>query len=178
MNKNALTCAATITAYILGIATGILVVKDCMERKFKKRSEDEIQSVKDAFEERLKKRTERSAEESEKINDIYKRLLEQSHYKAEETPEKQETASAPVVIPPEEFDDNQDYDNYTITYYEKSGVFTDDADTPIDDTEVAKALGVQILRHFGEYEDDRICVRNDNQRAYYEVLLDEGEYEP
>lgn len=169
MSKNALTYAATITAYILGIATGILAVKNYVERQCKKRSEEEIQSVKDAFEEQLKKRTERSAEESEKINEIYSKLLEQTRYKAQEP--------SPVVIPPEKFGDNPDYDTYAITYYEVGGVFTDEDDQPLDDTEVMEALGVQILRHFGEY-DDRICVRNDNRHAYYEVLLDEGEYQP
>lgn len=179
MSKNALTFAATITAYILGIATGILVVKDRMERKYKKRSEDEIKSVKDAFEERLKKRTERSEEESAKINEIYTRLLEQARYKPKE--EEAETGSmGAVVIPPDEFEEDTSYVTQIVVYYQGSGVFVNEDDDAIPEKEWEKLLGCEVASRFGENEDapDAVYIRNDKLRAYYEVLLEEGEYSP
>ena len=181
MSKNTLTYAAAFTAYILGIATGILVVKDRMERTYKKRSDDEIKSVKDAFEERLKKRTERSEEESAKINEIYTRLLEQARYKAKDEPEETEFESmGAVVIPPDEFEEDTSYITQTVVYYRESDVFVNEDDESVGREDWEKALGCEVASRFGENEDDpdTVYIRNDRLRAYYEVLLEEGEYSP
>lgn len=174
MTKNALWYAAIVTAYILGMATGILAVKECMERKYRKLADEEVESVKDAFEARLKKRMERTKEESAKIDAIYTHLLENARRKSEDTEEE----SGPVVIPPEEFEEDEEYETRTLTYYASEGTFLDEVDEPLDDNEWRNALGADILHHFGEYEEDRVCVRNDRRRIYYEVLRDDEDYSP
>ena len=177
MSKNALYYAAVFTAYILGIATGILAVKDRMERKYKKRSDDEIKSVTDAYAEREAKSKARSEEETSKINEIYTRLLEQSRYKPVEA---QEESMGAVVIPPDEFCEDTSYTVISVTYYQDSGVFVNEDDDVLSKDEWEKTLGCEVVSHFGENEDDEdaVYIRCDKFRVYYEVFLDVGEYSP
>lgn len=81
--------------------------------------------------------------------------------------------SAPHIITPEEFGENEEYDTISLTLY-SDGVLADDADKPIDD--VDEVIGKESLEHFGEYEDDSIFVRNDKLKCDYEVLIDERKY--
>ena len=182
MNKP-LWMAATATAYILGIATGILLVKERMARKYRKLADAEVESVKEAFnhkaeqtetewKEEVKKAAARREEEAKRINEIYKNLLETHKY----APEEEEDA---VYISPDEYGDEPDYESATVIFYEASGVFVeDDTGIPLDDEEWESMLGCGVAKQFGKYEDDRVCVRNDKRKKYYEVLLEEGEYEP
>ena len=81
--------------------------------------------------------------------------------------------SAPHIITPEEFGENEEYDTISLTLY-SDGILADDADKPIDD--VDEVIGKGSLEHFGEYEDDSIFVRNDKLKCDYEVLIDERRY--
>ena len=38
-------------------------------------------------------------------------------------------------------------------------------------------IGLESLKHFGEYGDDSVYVRNDELKADYEILLDDEKYE-
>lgn len=81
--------------------------------------------------------------------------------------------SAPHIITPEEFGENEEYDTISLTLY-SDGILADDADKPIDD--VDEVIDKESLEHFGEYEDDSIFVRNDKLKCDYEVLIDERRY--
>ena len=35
-----------------------------------------------------------------------------------------------------------------------------------------EAVGADFASHFGEYEEDRVCVRNDARHCYYMILRD------
>lgn len=176
MSKNALWIAATGLAYILGAATAVLVMRERIDRKYRKIADEEIESVKEAFrrkEEALKAELERNAamndEDRKKPDAVYSDLI------ANKLKSSEDTGDA-VYIRPDEFGDNEDYDVITITYYESNFVFTDDMDEPIPDGEWEDMLGPNVAKHLGDYEPDRVCVRNDKRRAYYEVLLEKGEF--
>ena len=79
----------------------------------------------------------------------------------------------PYVISPEEFDENEDYNTVSLTYY-ADGVLTDERDNVIVD--VDSIVGEDSLNHFGEYEDDSVFVRNDELQTDYEILLDTRNY--
>lgn len=182
MAKNGLWLLATGAAYILGVATGILLVKEY----YRKREETNVESVKEAFNEKLeraKAEQEQTVAQAEKrANDAtemnlkniqhYERILREKGYVADDEPE------SAVYIHPDEFGEIDSYSASTITFYEKSGVFADEMNQPLDDEEWESMLGCGVTKHFGEYESDRVCVRNDERQSYYEVLLDEEEYEP
>lgn len=85
-----------------------------------------------------------------------------------EVEEETDDVERPYVIPPEEFGE-LDYETVSLTYYE-DGVLTDDMDNVIEDLD--DIIGEESLKHFGEYEDDSVFVRNDARETDYEILMD------
>ena len=77
------------------------------------------------------------------------------------------------MIPPEQFGDDEEYEQISLTYY-ADGVLADENDEVIEDVE--DAVGIDPLNHFGEYEDDSVFVRNDARKCDYEILLDQRTY--
>ena len=66
-----------------------------------------------------------------------------------------------------------DYETFSLSYY-SDGVVADDNDDLVDD--VDEVIGLESLKHFGEYEDDSVFVRNDRLKCDYEILLDQRRY--
>lgn len=71
------------------------------------------------------------------------------------------------VISPMELNDS-DYETITLKYYDDD-ILTDDRDEIIEDP--VGIVGDDFKKHFGEYEDDCVYVRNDNLDVDYEILL-------
>lgn len=82
----------------------------------------------------------------------------------------------PYVVSPEEFDDNDEYNVISLTYY-ADGVLTDDMDEPIDPEDIDDLVGKDFASHFGEYEEDSVFVRNDAMQTDYEILRDLRRYD-
>lgn len=77
------------------------------------------------------------------------------------------------VISPEAFDEYENYDVHSLTYY-SDGVLTDEQDNVIDDIDAV--VGLESLETFGMYETDAVYVRNDRLKTDYEILLDMRPY--
>lgn len=197
MSKNAL-------YFVTGAAFGALGAWYFAKKKYEKIAQDEIQSVTDAFSERLDKlarnsmddpsirptpeELEREATKPGDRNIIdYAAVLSKQGYtdytkfsKDEEEPPKTEDS--------EISDDTADGpviicpDDYgEIPGYEQLSwiyfadhVLTDDDYSLI--TNYEKWIGDGALQHFGEYEDDAIHVRNDKLKCYIEVVIDSRLY--
>ena len=86
--------------------------------------------------------------------------------------EKGDIMDGIYVISPEEFGEDNDYGTESLTYY-TDGIITDTYDNVIEDPIALIGDGV---RHFGEYEDDSVFVRNDRLRTDYEILADTRRY--
>ena len=82
--------------------------------------------------------------------------------------------SRPYVISPDEFDENG-YQTVSLTYY-ADGVVEDDFYDVWDDDEIEEKIGRDSLNHFGEYEEDSVFVRNDDNETDYEILRDPRNY--
>lgn len=80
----------------------------------------------------------------------------------------------PYVITPEEFDEIDEYNTISLTYFADE-VLTDDQMNVVDN--IDEIVGLDSLSHFGEYEDDSVFVRNDKLKTDYEILLDTKTYE-
>ena len=80
----------------------------------------------------------------------------------------------PYVITPEEFDEIDEYNTISLTYFADE-VLTDDQMNVVDN--IDEIIGLDSLSHFGEYEDDSVFVRNDKLKTDYEILLDTKTYE-
>lgn len=86
---------------------------------------------------------------------------------AEEAP-KGTPGEIPYVISPDEFGEIDEYTQVSLTYF-ADGVLSDEYGAVVDDVE--EIVG-DALKHFGEYEEDSVFVRNDAKRCDYEILQD------
>lgn len=164
--------------FVTGAAIGSVVTWKLIERKYKDLADEEIQSVIDTFKNRKEtviKPVEKIEENIEhqsynEITDKYKDLSsdDEEDYKVEL--ENEEDHIIPYTIPPEEFGEKDNYGTKTLTYY-ADGVLTDEIDTPIEDADTM--IGPFALDKFGEYEDDAVYVRDEDNEMDYEILKSE-----
>lgn len=197
MSKNAL-------YFVAGAAVGALGAWYFAKKKYEKIAQDEIQSVTDAFSERLDKlarnsmddpsirptpeELEREATKPGDRNIIdYAAVLSKQGYtdytkfsKDEEEPTETEDSEISVDTAAGPViicpDDYGEIPEYEQLswIYFADRVLTDDDYSLI--TNYEKWIGDGALQHFGEYEDDAIHVRNDKLKCYIEVVIDSRLY--
>ena len=194
------TKVACAIAFVAGAAVGVAASWRVLDTKYKKLADKEIASVKELFyskpvenneepDESEEKKFEQSPEEdfteeekkeytsiaSSYTNYATKSVVEEEPNVeiTDSEPNVEITDSEPYVISPVELGDC-DYDVIDLIYYEGDNTLTDEEDEIIND--VGELIGWESLEHFGEYEDDSVCVRNDIRKVDYEVLLDVRKY--
>lgn len=176
--NNKVMCAL---AFVVGAATGSVVTWKIVETKYKRIAQEEIDSVKETF---TVRRTETGIVDIEdcdlevegSVSEIvdYNKVLNNTNYgDISNEKEGEEDMCKPYVISPEEFDEHDDYQTSSLTYY-ADGVLEDDFGEVIEDVDAL--VGRESLTHFGEYEDDSVYVRNDELKIDYEILLDLRKY--
>lgn len=187
-----------IFTFTVGVAVGMVATQRFFKAKYEAIAQEDIDSVKETYRKKLdtldkcrevyslkKKYDDKEKEETytPTKNDVtkYEDIIDEMAY----TKNNKKGGSEPMkidkieVIPPDEFGydgDNYEYSDYDcigFTYY-NNDILTDDGDFPIDDPETI--VGPDALDSFGEWEDDRVCVRNDDRKCYYEILRDLDDY--
>ena len=175
--------------FIIGAASGATVAWYLLKDKYETLAQEEIDSVKEVFarreqemkDETVKRNVAEGIKDSDRTKPDLKEYAEQlkkngytrySDLSADDegVSDKQ---TKPYVIPPEQFGDDENYDQISLTYY-ADGVLADENDEVIEDVE--DAVGIDSLNHFGVYEDDSVFVRNDARKCDYEILLDQRTY--
>lgn len=175
--------------FIIGAASGATVAWYLLKDKYETLAQEEIDSVKEVFarreqemkDETVKRNVAEGIKDSDRTKPDLKEYAEQlkkngytrySDLSADDegVSDKQ---TKPYVIPPEQFGDDENYDQISLTYY-ADGVLADENDEVIDDVE--ETVGIESLNHFEEYEDDSVFVRNDTRKCDYEILLDQRTY--
>lgn len=158
-------------SFAAGGAIGFAAANKLMKDKYEQLVQDEIDSVKSAFrkehplpEKKQKPTKEERRQYSQRVNEL--------GYSEETKPAPDRE---PHVISPDEFGDQDGYDEISLTYY-ADGTVTDDNDRAMDEDEIEESIGKESLSHFGEYEDDSVFVRNDRLKVDYEILKDERTY--
>lgn len=111
-----------------------------------------------------------TSKDSSKV--AYNKIIENSGYGEPEEREDKDVPR-PYVIAPEQLGENEEYETITLLYYADK-VLADDNDELVED--IDSKIGLDSLTHFGEYEDDSVCVRNDARKVDYEILLSLKEY--
>lgn len=176
-------------AFIAGVAVGSATTWYLLKDRYAEIAQEEIDSVKEVFARREQERKDESVKKTvaEGIKNVDKNKPELKEYaeklkktgyvrysdRAQKEDVEPEELDKPYVIPPEQFGDNEDYEQISLTYYADS-VLTDENDEIIEDVE--ETVGFESLDHFGEYEDDSVFVRNDARKCDYEILLDQRTY--
>ena len=176
--------------FTAGAAVGAVVTWRVLETKYEQLVQEEIDSVKEALANRHceckcehtedKENEDRQAAEEAKDKPSvveYASMIQKNGYtdysemsrkeEPKETKVTDEKEDAPYVIMPEEFGEFDDYRQIGLSYY-SDGILVDDNDDIIENVE--EVVGLESLKHFGEYEDDAVHVRNDKFKCDYEIL--------
>lgn len=81
--------------------------------------------------------------------------------------------NGPYVISPEEFGDEPGFNSQALDYF-ADGVLADGWGVELD---LDETIGEDAIKHFGEYVDDIVYVRNERTEIDYEVTRDPRTYE-
>lgn len=158
--------------FAAGGAAGFATANKLMKDKYEQLVQDEIDSVKAAFRREHPLPEKKPQKPTEKERCRYSQYAAKLGYTEEKKPEP---VIEPRVISPDEFGDQDGYDEISLSYY-SDGTVTDDNDRAMSEDEIEETIGKDSLSHFGEYEDDSVFVRNDRLKADYEILLDPRSY--
>lgn len=184
-------------AFVLGLGVGIYGTADYFRAKYKARSDEEIEEVREVYREKttdLKNKDGLQKEPvkpvtsldkpplSETFSDVRKAGAQMENVMKKELEKVNQIVSearyddpapGPYVISPEDFGSTFEYDSVALVYY-ADGVLVDEDNNVVEDAE--SLIGDEALDHIGEYEPDSVHVRNDEKRCDYEVLLDERKW--
>lgn len=168
-------------AFFLGAAAGSVVAWKLLETKYKKIAQEEIDSVKATFTDRLSDSDVFVTEDaSDEDKQEYASVINTEGYTRYSDIANDEKGGAepakrdkPYVISPEEFIDHDDFETISLTYY-TDGVLADDFDEPVDD--IDDVVGEDSLATFGRYEDDTVFVLDEHRGIKYEILRDKRSY--
>ena len=174
-----------ILSCLIGATVGSITTWKLLKTKYEQIAQEEIDSVKDVYSKNYRNNEEdieNIPDEQNPINEIddkpdlsiYTAKLKEQGYLKDEEEGGTDEMKKPYVISPEEYGEIDDYDLYNYTYYADK-VLADENNEPIED--VDSIIGLESLKHFGEYGDDSVYVRNDELKADYEILLDDEKYE-
>ena len=177
--------------FVTGAAIGSVVTWKLIEKKYKDLADEEIESVKETFKNRKQIKI-NNKETSEKFITKYKDskdkiedIVSNEKYNIENKEEIDDDECNytidvnegvevvnPHIITPKEFGEYNEYKIKTLIYY-ADNVLTDEDDNPITSLEMEEMIGIDSLDHFGEYEDDSVYVRDENNEIDYEILRSE-----
>lgn len=180
--------------FATGIGIGIITTKQYFKNYYEQRYQEDISSVKEVFarnknnktndiqdefvNDEPKKKAQDVTKYSKKISDLgyvdYSSSINQERPVKEPVDNSSNPIDKPYIISPDEFGETDDYEIISLTYYEGDNVLTDDCDEIVED--IDNVVGLESLKHFGEYEEDVIHVRNNRLKADYEILLDGRTY--
>lgn len=182
-----------VIGFVLGAAAGSLVTWKVIEKKYQQIADEEVASVKKAYSEQMaEKNRELKAEtfpvtvntespitefDTGKLKEIIDEYSSNekpdysAYSQAKGEKQSEDVNNDPYVIIPNEFGEFDDYEQIELTYY-KDGVLAEGTDIVTEDL-----LGdIDPGDHFGEYEIDRVFVRDDARQVDYEIIRDERTY--
>lgn len=172
--------------FVAGAAVGAAASFKYAQTKYEKITQEEINSIKEAFsrpkvditpsEPKIEKNPDDISEKVDMMG--YAAELNKSGYTNYSDSEVTKTPSMddvekPYVISPDDFGEFYDYEKISLTHYEDD-ILTDEDDEIVDN--VDDTVGSDYARHFGDYEPDAVHIRNDRKRCDYEILRDPRKY--
>lgn len=182
MNKYVLVSISTIAGAVAGFFAG----KFYYDKKYSKRADEEVESVKQALGFYDEKEDAASAEkQSDKKPQVVTNSLDVAELKNYQksvdilkyaTATASEKTTEPYVIQAEQYGDEDDYETVTLNYYSEDGVVTYDNDDALSKADVHRLIGDNFADAF-EKTHYTVYVRNDILKCDYEILLIMGSYE-
>lgn len=176
----------TIGAYILGVVSGGSIAAVVLKKKYEKKYHEQYntlaQSLRESYvpakdipeEEPDMPSTEAimNAVEDDSLRQELAKLTEKYRSPAEPA-EPTRMPSDPYLIESEQFGDEPDYEQISLTYY-ADGKLADSEDDLVEN--VPYILGSEWQERFDKYDEDCVYVRNDARRCDYEITRDYRKY--
>lgn len=171
--------------FAAGAAIGSVVTWKLLDKKYAQRAEKEIKEIEAYYRDKYMSEEEQACDDGTENNpkpDDFSAMEKEeyadlvSNYTGEKGgSESMKIGTPPYIIPPEEFDMEDDYDTMSLTYY-TDGVLADDDGNVIEDRE--NTVGEEFADHFGDYAEDpdTVFVRNERLRTDYEICMDYRPY--
>lgn len=174
--------------FAVGAAAGAVATWKLLNDKYEKLYHEEVEAYKEYHKEKSEKaepepksepeqkkeapKTDTSDPLMDKLRDTVERAGYTDYSTTKAKNKSEEKDIRPYVIRPEELGDQIGYDVIELTYY-ADGVVAEEDDIMDDVDEV---IGIDSLGHFGQFEEDAVCVRNDRLKCDYQIILDERTY--
>lgn len=166
-------------AAIIGAAIGVAGTSKYFHDKYEKAYQEDIKSVRELHAGKAEKAAPAKVEPEVKPAQVHEALIEQLKQYTTDEPDvirkNIDSKPKPYVIGPDDYGEIAEYDQVTLYYYRDKVVATEE-DRKMSDEEIDCTIGKESLKHFGEYEEDRIYVRNDFRKEDYEVLMSQLNY--
>lgn len=183
-----------VSIFTTGAAIGATVTYKLLKTKYEQIANDEIESVREYYRKKKEEYEQIANDENKSSKDPvkaemvkvernkpsvteYAAILKKEGYVRDTSESEEEktvdTDGKPYVISPEEFGENEDYEQISLTLYD-DGYLADERDELVNNVE--DKIGWESLNHMGEYEDAAVHVRNDDLKTDYEILLDYRTY--
>lgn len=185
-----------IAMFVFGAAVGSVVTWKLVEEKYKQISDEEIESVKEAYDRAYGKldndrmdmeQDEDDVDSEENAKSEYDRIIGHCGYGAESSAsdknqngtkkddeeEDDEDVSEPYTISYDDFDDNG-YQTETLYYYDDGVLENSITGAVIED--IDGTIGSKSIEELKDSGEDYIYVRNDNLGIDYEILRDRRKY--
>lgn len=165
--------------FVAGAAVGSLITWKALDSRYKQILREEEAAIREYYEGKY--------EEDEALRDTVKEahdfiddkieearnILKDNGYTTENNIKREDELMKPYVIESEELGELDGYDVDSLIYY-ADGILANDVDERIDD--IDDVVGEESLTHFGEYEEDTVCVRNDRLKTDFEICRDLRNY--
>lgn len=163
--------------FTAGAIVGAAVTCNYFKTKYERIAQEEIDSVKRAFSEPTTAE-EVTDEPAKDVIVLAQDIIRQHGYSSVEEPaepirKEVKGVHRPYVISPADFDTIDEYETFSLIYYEDH-ILADEAGNVVEDVDAM--VGRDSLNHFGEYEDDSVHVRNDALQCDFEILRDLRNY--
>lgn len=175
---------SNVLIFTVGAAIGSAVTWKILKTKYEQLMQEEIESVKESLslltDENGEDTSETTEPERESVRvpakpDLREYKAKVAQYRSEiESNDDPDDEPVPIVyvINPDVFGED-DYETEFLTLY-ADDVLADDSDNPVSD--VVGRVGRDFYNHFGTYEEDTVCVRNEELHTDFEISRDDRRY--
>ena len=176
--------------FLLGVGVGAVGAYFLLKDKFAAQAQEEIDSVKAAYTERINEIEDsldpeedlvKVKEEKPPIREYFKKI-DESGYKNYSTkvekpvdPSHEPFNENPYVIKPDEFGELENYEQESLIYYSDKVLAWEIDDGIFEDVE--EKIGKDFEDHIGEYEDNAVYIRNDIEKTDYAIYKDDRSYQ-
>lgn len=158
--------------FVMGAVVGSMVTWRYVKSKYEQITQEEIDSVKEVYSKKKEVIFENDSEdETISVEEYETKLKTQGYMNYSDIKREAVNVDGPYTISPDEFGENDNYEEVSLTYYADK-VLADENDEIVNDVDYL--IGYESLYSFGEY--DVIFVRNDEIMCDYEISLDERDY--